>query len=147
AVRNLEQVKEGLETDIAGLRRNKADLETNVETLSREAAFRQNSLFYHAANVRDLKSQGVLTSVLKRLQDVKPVRFDTALDLRESTTITFAPDAFGLEHIDKVKVLPAIYQEGRDFSIETSKSSGVAKVTILDPELFKGKEVVFAVGG
>ena len=28
--------------------------------------------------------------------DETPVRFDTALDLREKTTITFTPDAFGL---------------------------------------------------
>jgi hypothetical protein len=146
-VGNLQQVKTGLETDITGLRRNKADLEANVESLSSDLAFRKNSLLYHAANVRDLKTQGVVTPVRKRLRDVKPVHFDTALDLREKNTITLAPDSFGLERIDRVRLLPPIYQEGRDFSIETSKTSGVAKVTILDPELFKGKEIVLAVGG
>ena len=38
----------------------------------------------------------VLTSVLKHVQDVKPVNFDTALDLRDSNTITLAPEAFGV---------------------------------------------------
>ena len=146
-VSSLQQVKSGLESDIAGLRQNKAELEANVDRLSRDLAFRQNSLLYHAANVRDLKTEGVVTSVRKRLRDVKPVRFDTVLDLREKTIITLAPDTFGLERIDKVRLLPSIYREGRDFSIETSKDSGAAKVTILDPELFKGKEIVLAVGG
>ena len=113
----------------------------------RDLAFRQNSLFYHAANVRELKDQGVLTTVLKRVQDVKPVNYDTALDLRQTTTITLAPAAFGLERIARVRMLPNIFQEGRDFKIETSDDSGVATVVILDPDLFKGKQVLFAVGG
>jgi hypothetical protein len=146
-VNGLQQVKAGLETDIASLRQNKAALEANVDRLSRDLSFQQNSLFYNAASVQDLKTQGTVTPVRKRLQDMKRVRFDAALDLRQATTITFKPEAFGLQRIGKVRMLPPIYQEGRDFSVETSKTSGVATVTILDPELFKGKEVVFAVGG
>jgi DNA-binding FrmR family transcriptional regulator len=147
AVNDLQQVKTTLESDISVLRQNKAALEASVERLSSDLAFRQNSLFYHAANVRELKDQGVLTSVLKRVQDVKPVNYDTALDLRQTTTITLAPAAFGLDRIGKVRMLPNIFQEGRDFRIETSDGSGVATVVILDPDLFKGKEVLFAVGG
>jgi hypothetical protein len=146
-VNDLQQVKTGLESDISVLQQNKAALESSVERLSGDLAFRQNSLFYHAANVQDLKEKGVLTSVLKHVQDVKPVNFDTALDLRDSNTITLAPEAFGLEHIQRVRMLPNIFQEGRDFRIETSEDSGVAKIVILDPELFKGKEVLLAVGG
>jgi hypothetical protein len=146
-VNDLQQVKTSLETDISGLRENKAALEASVERLSGDLAFRQNSLFYHAANVQQLKDQGVLTSVLKRVQDVKPVNYDAALDLRQNTTITLAPEAFGLDHIGKVRMLPNIFQEGRDFKIETSEDSGVARIVILDPDLFKGKEVLVAVGG
>jgi len=147
-VNDLTQVKAGLESDIAVLQQNKASLEASVERLSNDLSFRQNSLFYHAANVQDLRQQKVLTPVLKRVQDVKPVNFDAALDLRGSNTITLAPGAFGLEHIGKVRLLPNIFQEGRDFRIEMSDDPGsVAKVVILDPELFKGKEVLLAVGG
>ncbi len=146
-VNDLQQVKASLETDISGLRENKAALEASVERLSGDLAFRQNSLFYHAANVQQLKDQGVLTSVLKRVQDVKPVNYDAALDLRQNTTITLAPEAFGLDHIGRVRMLPNIFQEGRDFKIETSEDSGVARIVILDPDLFKGKEVLVAVGG
>jgi hypothetical protein len=147
AVNDLQQVKASLEADIALLRQNKAALEASVERLSGDLSFRLNSLFYHAANVRDLREKGVLTSVLKRVQDVKPINFDAALDLRDSNTITLAPEAFGLEHIGKVRMLPNIFQEGRDFRIETSENSGVARIVILDPELFKGKEVLLAIGG
>ncbi len=146
-VSRLEQVKSGLESDIAALQQNKESLEASVARLSGDLAFRQNSLFYHAANVRDLKQQGVLSTVLKRVQDVKPVTFDTALDLRQNTTITLDPQSFGLEKIGRVRVLPSIFQEGRDFKVDVPEGSGVARVTILDPELFKGKEVLLAVGG
>ncbi len=146
-VNDLQQVKTNLEADITVLRQNKAALEASVERLSGDLSFRLNSLFYHAANVRDLREKGVLTSVLKRVQDVKPINFDAALDLRDSNTITLAPEAFGLDRIGKVRMLPNIFQEGRDFRIETSEDSGVAKIVILDPELFKGKEVLLAVGG
>jgi len=146
-VNDLQQVKAGLESDISVLQENKSALESSVARLSSDLSFRQNSLFYHAANVQELKGQGVLTSVLKRVQDVKPVNYDTALDLRETNTITLAPAAFGLDRIAKVRMLPNIFQEGRDFRIETSDGSGVAKIVILDPELFKGKEVLVAVGG
>jgi hypothetical protein len=44
-------------------------------------------------------------------------------------------------------MLPAIYQEGRDFAVETSEETGDARLVILDPPLFKGKEVLIAVGG
>src|SRR5882672_4796340 len=63
---DLEATKTGLESDIAGLRQNKAELESNVDRLSRDLAFRQNSLFYHAANTHELKESGVLSSALKR---------------------------------------------------------------------------------
>jgi hypothetical protein len=97
--------------------------------------------------VRDLKAQGVLTPVLKRVRDVKPLHYETALDLRQNTTITLDPRLFGLERIDRVRLLPPIFQEGRDFAVETSDGTGSAKVVILDPDLFKGKEVLLAVGG
>jgi len=147
AVNVLEQVKSNLETDITALRENKTALEASVDRLSGDLSFQQNSLFYHAANTRELKDQGVLSPFLKRVRDVKGVSFEAALDLREGSTITLAPESFGLERITEVRVLPPIYQEGRDFTVETSEGTGSARVVILDSNLFRGKEVLLAVGG
>jgi hypothetical protein len=146
-VSSLQQVKAGLETDISMLQANKASLEDSVARLSSDLSFRQNSLFYHAANEQSLKDQGVLSSVLKRVKDVKPVQYEASLDLRQGTTISLEPRQYGLESIDRIKLLPPIFQEGRDYTVETSEATGTAKVTILDPELFKGKEVLVSVGG
>jgi len=146
-VAQLQDRKTQLESDIAGLQRNKADLEANVDRLSSDLAFRQNSLFYHAEATDSLKERGVLSSVLKHVKDVKGLNYDEALDLRTGTRITLTPDTFGLERIDQVKLLPAIYQEGRDFSIETSDGTGDAHLVILDPDLFRGREVLLSVGG
>jgi len=46
-----------------------------------------------------------------------------------------------------VKLLPPIFQEGRDFSVETSDETGRAKLVILDPDLFRGREVLVSIGG
>jgi len=146
-VGSLQQVKAGLESDISMLQANKASLEDSVARLSSDLSFRQNSLFYHAANERSLKDQGVLSPVLKRVKDVKPLQYEASLDLRQGTTINLEPRLFGLESIGRIRLLPPIFQEGRDYTVETSEATGTAKVTILDPELFKGKEVLVSVGG
>jgi hypothetical protein len=146
-VADLQDRKARLEEDIAGLQRNKADLESNVDRLSRDLAFRQNSLFYHAENQRSLKDRGVLSGVLSRVKDVKGVNYDEALDLRNGTSISFNANSFGLEKIKEIRLLPPIFQEGRDFSVETSEETGSARLVILDPDLFRGREVLLAVGG
>ena len=46
-----------------------------------------------------------------------------------------------------MRLLPPVYQEGRDFTIQTAEDFTSARVVILDPEIFKGKEVVLALGG
>jgi hypothetical protein len=160
-VAELEQIKAGLESDIAALSRRRADLESanaslearnatlqsNVTRLSGDLAFKENSVFYHVANTRDLQDQKVLSPVLKRVQDVKGIRFDAALDLRQATKITLYPGRFGLEKIDQIRVLPSIYQEGRDFKVEVSEEAGTATVFFLDSEIFRGKEILLAVSG
>jgi len=146
-VSDLQVVKVQLETDINGLTEQKTQLEGTVEKLNGDIAFRENSLFYHAENAQTLKDQGVLSSVLKRVRDVKGLQFNEALDLRQATTLTLLPQNYGLSEIREVKLLPAIYQEGRDYSIQTQKDHSSAQLVILDPELFRGKEVLLAIGG
>ena len=143
----LETAKARLEEDVRDLRRSKERLESSIDRLSRDLAHRENSLYYHAANVDDLKDQGVLSSILKRVRDLRGVEFDEALDLRQGTTIDLNPWRFGLDRIGKVRVLPSIYREGRDFTVETSKDRTRARIVILEPDLFRGKEVLLAVGG
>jgi hypothetical protein len=151
-VEELERIKSGLEADIATLQQRRSELEAanagleaNLYRVSNDLATQQNSVFYHVANVRDLKDQQVLSPVLKRVRDVKGVRFDAALDLRHGSRITLAPGRFGLETIDRVRLLPPIYVEGRDFTIEVQEDKSAATVTFLDSELFRGKEILLAV--
>jgi uncharacterized membrane-anchored protein YhcB (DUF1043 family) len=135
------------QTQVASLEDTKTQLEDQRTQLENDLAFRKNSLFYHAASSKTLKDQGVLSPVLKRVVDVKGVDYEGALDLRQGTTITLYPEHYGLTGIRAVKLLPSIYQEGRDYSVETAEDSSSAKVVILDPDVFKGKEVLLAIGG
>jgi hypothetical protein len=132
--------RDSAQTEAAALEQVRSRLENDIAT-------RQNSLFYHAANSQNLREQGVLTPVLKRLHDMKGLTFDESLDLRAGTNIDLIPQNYGLDQIRVVRLLPPVYQEGRDFSVETSEDHRSARVVILDPEIFKGKEVVLAISG
>ncbi len=128
------------QTEAAALEETRIRLESDIAT-------RQNSLYYHAATAQDLREKGVLSPVLKRLRDMKGLTFDESLDLRAASSIDLVPQNYGLEQISSVRLLPPVFQEGRDFSIETTGDHSSARVVILDPEVFKGKEVVLAIGG
>ncbi|HET9480919.1 MAG TPA: hypothetical protein VFP98_04115 [Candidatus Polarisedimenticolia bacterium] len=107
----------------------------------------QNSLIDHADSDVNLKQQGVLSSVLKRLRDVKSVSYDQSVELSQETSITLDPHAYGLEQVRSVRLLPSIYQEGSDFSIEIEEDHSSARLLILDPDVFKGMEVLLALRG
>jgi len=146
-VATLTDRRSQLESEVTSLKQDNTTLETKVAGLSNDISFRENSLFYHAANERELRESGALTAVLKRVKDVKGIEFNEALDLRNSTTISLAPQSFGLERIKGVRLLPNIYQEGRDFTVETSEDGSSARVVIVDPDIFRGKEVIVSVRG
>jgi len=146
-VASLQEIKTGLENDIASLTQMKYELESNVSRLSNDIALRENSLYFHAGNEKQLADQGVLSSVLKRVRDVKGLEYDESLDLRQGTTITLIPESYGLDEIHNVRLLPPIYQEGRDFTVETVEDHSSARLVILDPEIFRGKEVLVSIRG
>ncbi len=139
--------RDSAQTEVSTLTVNKAELEGTVSQLNDDIAYRENSLYYHAADEKTLKNEGVLSSVLKRVQSVKGVTYDESLDLRQGTTITLTPESFGLQEIRNVKLLPSIYREGRDFAIEKKDDHSEAKLVILDPDIFRGKEVLLVIGG
>ena len=114
--------------------------------LESEMATKENSVFFHAASSSSLKDRGVLSPVLKKVANVNGVGYDESVDLRVKTTIDLVPERYGLNQIRQVRVLPDIYEEGRDYSVETTADFKNARVVILQPEVFKGKELVLALG-
>ena len=72
---------------------------------------------------------------------------DQSVNLTRQTSITLEPGAYGLEEIRSVRLLPSIYQEGRDYSVEIDADRSNARLVILDPDVFKGKEVLLALHG
>lgn len=144
--RALVKERDAFKTERDSAREQAVTLEQARFQLENELATKQNSVFFHAASNENLKDQGVLSPVLKRVRDVKGVNFDESIDLRQGTTINLVPQNYGLNEIRVVRVLPPIYQEGRDFSVETAPDYSSARVVILDPEVFRGKEVLLALG-
>ena len=117
----------------------RAQLESEMQT-------RENSVYFHAASQTSLKDRGVLSPVLKKVTNVNGVGYDESVDLRVKTTIDLVPERYGLNQIRQVRLLPDIYEEGRDYSVETTADFKNARIVILQPEVFKGKELVLALG-
>jgi len=145
--RKLIQERETFKTERDSARAEVVTLQEVKTDLEADLARHENSVFYYAAAEKSLKEQGVLSPVLKKVRDVTGVQFELALDLREGTTITLVPGDYGLTRIRDVRMLPSIYEEGRDFTVQTAQEDGTARIDILVPDAFRGKEILLAVQG
>lgn len=143
----LRDKRSALEIRVADLSSEQEALEARVGELSGALAARENSLFFHTATEKNLKERGVITAFLKRFRDVQDVEYDHALDLTRGQSIRIQAGELGLERIARVKVLPSVYHAERDYIVERSEDGTAATVTILDPQLFRGKEVILSVKG
>ena len=123
--------------DAAAKEEARAALETEMQR-------KENSVFFHAASNTSLKDRGVLSPVMSKVQDVKGVGYEESVDLRTKTTIDLVPERYGLAEIRSIRVLPSIYKEGRDYNVETTSDYKSARVVLLEPDMFKGKELLIA---
>lgn len=146
-IESLRDTRARLETEVSDLNGEQEYLESRVSQLSSALAEQENSVFFHAAAESELKDRGVITRFLKRFQDVQGVDYDQALDLAHESTISLRAEDLGLEKIGKVRLFPTVYHAERDYVVERSEDGATATVTILDPEIFKGKEVIVSVKG
>ena len=146
-VRGLEDRRSTLETQVADLDARNGDLQARGDRLEGDLTTRQNSLYYHASSEKTLAQQGILTRFLKNLKDVKGVSYDDALDLRQAKSISFAPGDYGLKRIKGLDILPGVFQEGRDYSVQVSEDGGTATLVINDPNIFRQQRVLIALRG
>ena len=155
--RELEGQIAGLEGDVGTLQTRKAELEAQIAQVTTErneqekiAEARQgeierinNSLFYYASTERELKDKRIVKS-FNRIKDIKGVQYSEYLDLRASKEITFEPKEFGVTKISGVSLLPKYFRPGVDYEVQIA-STGEAKVEILQPQVFRGQKVLFAI--
>lgn len=146
-ISSLEDRKSSLEVNVADLEGRNSDLQARGDKFEADLAFKQNSVFYHADNAKTLADQGVLTKFLKNLKDVKGIAYEDAVDLRQARSITFTPQTYGLKSIKGVELLPGLYQEGRDYSIQVAEDGGNATLVFNDPEIFKQQRVLISLKG
>lgn len=115
----------------------------------KDAALRLlNSLHYLIDTRAQLIEKGILSSgFLKstQLDNLDPVRFRHAIDLRETQVIRIAARALGLPRINRVTVFPKEFQVKRDFSLRIAASGKVATLSLLIPDRFRGQRLVIAV--
>lgn len=153
----LEGEIERLTGDVTGLQSRKAELESQIASVTGQrdeqekiAEARQseierinNSMFYFASTERALKDKRIVKS-FNRIKDIKGVEYSEYLDLRASKEIRFEPKEFGVQKITRVALLPKYFRPGVDYEVEIA-SNGEAKVEILQPQVFKGQKVLFAI--
>ena len=83
----------------------------------------------------------------RNLKDVKGVSFEESVDLRQARSISFSPEAYGLKSIKGLEILPGVYQEGRDYSVQVAEDGRNATVVFNDPEIFKQQRVLISLKG
>jgi len=142
--KELLRERDGARSERDAAQQEAATKEQERAALETEMTTRENSVYYHAASNTTLKERGVLSPVLSKVQEVKGIGYDERVDLRTTTTIDLVPERYGLQQIRSVRVLPDIYREGRDYNVETTSDYKSARVVLLDPEVFKGKELLLA---
>ena len=146
-VTTLEDRRSTLEVNVADLEARNNDLQVRGDGLQADLELKQNSLFYHAGSAKELADKGVLTRFLKNIKDVKGVTFGDTMDLREARSITFSPAVYGLKSISGVEILPGVYQEGRDYTVQVADDGSNATLVINDPEIFKQQRVLISLRG
>ncbi|HEV8202096.1 MAG TPA: hypothetical protein VGS03_18960 [Candidatus Polarisedimenticolia bacterium] len=137
--------RDGARSERDAAQQQAAQKEQERAAIEAEMHTRENSVYYHAASNTSLKESGVLSPITSKIQDVKSIGYDQSVDLRSKTTIDLVPERYGLQQIRSIRVLPSIYQEGRDYRVETTDDYKSARVVLLEPEVFKGKELLLAV--
>lgn len=143
----LRRERSALQMEVADLVSSRRALQEDVAALGEELDHLQNTMSYHAATEKDLREDEVVTRFRKELKDVQGIDFDQELDLRRSRVIRLDAVGLGLERIREVRLLPSIYQEGRDYAIERSEDGRKASIVIQSPDLFRGREILLAVRG
>jgi len=146
-INTLEDRRSSLEVNVADLEGRNNELQARGDRFESDLGSRQNSVFYHAANSKTLADQGVLSKFLKNLKDVKGVSFEESVDLRQARSISFSPEAYGLKSIKGLEILPGVYQEGRDYSVQVAEDGRNATVVFNDPEIFKQQRVLISLKG
>ena len=146
-ISTLEDRRTTLETNVADLEGRNNDLQVRGDRFESDLAFKQNSLFYHVDNAKSLADQGILSKFLKNLKDVKGIAYEDSVDLRQARSITFSPEAYGLKTIKGLEILPGIYQEGRDYSVQVAEDGRAVTVVFNDPEIFKQQRVLISLRG
>lgn len=146
-INTLEDRRSSLEVNVADLEGRNSELQVRGDRYEADLGSKQNSVFYHAANSKTLADQGVLSKFLKNLKDVKGVSFEESVDLRQARSISFSPEAYGLKSIKDLEILPGVYQEGRDYSVQVAEDGRNATVVFNDPEIFKQQRVLISLKG
>jgi len=139
-----EQEIDALKTEHRHLADGAAGLqEDNASQLAR-----LNSLHY-LVGVRDaLRENGIIETPLfdkdRSGRFWRDKLFSQSLDLRQSRTLHFRAQDFGLKRIGKVVVVPGSYLRDEHYRLTLSPDGQLASVELLSLERFRNDKVVFA---
>jgi len=153
----LEEILANLQAEIKSLEARKVSLESNVAQLEGERNVAQeqaktvsanletvtNSMYYEADLADRLKARGVLKTVNK-VDKIADVKFGSSLNLKQSKSITFRPNQFGIDRIRDVRILPSYFREKRELDVKFA-DDGTVEVTVLDENAMRGQRVLFVV--
>jgi hypothetical protein len=142
-IKALEVRKASLESNVAQLEGERNTAQEQAKAVSANLETVTNSMYYEADTAEKLKARGVLKTVNK-VDKIADVKFASSLNLKQSKSITFKPNQFGIDRIRDVRILPSYFREKRELDLKFA-DDGTVEVTVLDENAMRGQRVLFVV--
>ncbi len=150
-LQELEIRKNMLTSQIASLETERKEiLETldQITLVSQEKDIMLSSLYYYAGPVSKLKEDGIISvSIFGKpsLKNVDIIEKYQTIDLDMAGKIIIEAGELGMEKVQRINILPDLFEQGKDFSINLAPDGSVFEISILNKKRLKLEKIIIAV--
>lgn len=141
-----------LQDQIAVLHEERSGLLTTLDQirlLGTEKDIMLSSLYFYAGTVSDLRNNGIISVPLfgrPKLRDINPIMNSfTTFDLDKAERIIIEAKDLNIDRINRIHILPDIYEQGKDYKINLAPDKSVFEIIILDKDRFKLERLIIAI--
>lgn len=150
-LQELEIRKNMLYSQISALeteRQNILEALDQISLLSKEQDIMLSSLYYYAGSVSKLKDDGIISvSIFGKpsLKNIEIIEDFKLIDLDMADRIIINAEEIGIKRIQRIHVLPDLFEQGKDFTINLAPDGSVFEICVLNKKRLKLEKIIIAV--
>lgn len=130
-------------------RREMLETLDQISLISKEKEIMLSSLYYYAGTVSNLREAGIINvSIFGKpsLRDIDQISEDfRTIDLTMADRIIIEARELGIDKIQRIHILPDLYEQGRDFNLNLAPDGSVFEINILNKNRMKLEKIIIAV--